>query len=141
MADITGSTGLRDLLADSAAGYNYWVTLHGTGGSLLVVTDVYAAGVRDELATLYGYTRGAKTVTLTHTGGTGGVLDGADAVWTAAGGSIGPASYAALWVSTGTITGAELVSVKDNSVTPQTATVGNTMTYTVVDPITIPTPT
>lgn len=139
MADFKASTGFRDLLAGAAAGFNYWVTLHdATGG--FVAGDVYAAGVRGELATEFGYTRGDKSVTLTHTGGTGGILDGADAVWTAAGGSIGPASYAALWASTGTITGAILVSVKDNSLAPQTATDGNTMTYTVVDPITIPTP-
>lgn len=136
MADFTASTGLRDLLGVAAAGFNYWVTLHdATGG--FVAGDVYAAGVRGELATLNGYTRGAKAVTLTNTNG---VLDGGDAVWTAAGGSIGPASYAALWGSTGTITGARLISVKDNAATPQTATDGNTMTYTVVDPITIPTP-
>jgi hypothetical protein len=139
MADFTASTGFRDLLAAAAAGFNYWVTLHDdTGG--FVAGDVYAAGVRGELPTGNGYTRGDKAVTLTHTSGTGGVLDGADAVWTAAGGNIGPASYAALWVSTGTITGAKLVSVKDMAATPQTATDGNTMTYTVVDPITIPTP-
>ena len=136
MADFKASTGLQNLLGESAAGYSYWVTLHdATGG--FVATDVYAAGVRGELATLNGYTRGAKSVTLTNTAG---VLDGGDAVWTADGGSIGPASYAALWASTGTITGAILVSVKDSASSAQTATDGNTMTYTVVDPITIPTP-
>ena len=139
MADFKASTGFRDLLANAAAGFNYWVTLHdATGG--FIAGDVYAAGVRGELPTQFGYTQGDKSVALTHTGGTGGILDGADAVWTAAGGSIGPASYAALWSSTGTITGAILVSVKDSAATPQTATDGNTMTYTVVDPITIPTP-
>lgn len=136
MADFTASTGLRDLLGEAAAGFNYWVTLHDATGGFLA-GDVYADGVRGELATGFGYTRGDKAVTLTNTDG---VLDGGDAVWTAAGGSIGPASYAALWASTGTITGARLISVKDNAATPQTATDGNTMTYSVVDPITIPTP-
>lgn len=136
MADFTASTALRNLLGESAAGYNYWVTLHdATGG--FVAGDTYSAGVKGELATEFGYTRGAKAVTLTNTNG---VLDGGDAVWTASGGSIGPASYACLWASTGTITGAGLISVKDMSSTPQTATDGNTMTYSVVDPITIPTP-
>lgn len=136
MADFTASTGLRDLLGEAAAGLNYWVTLHDATGGFLA-SDVYADGVRGELATGFGYTRGGKAVTLTNTDG---VLDGGDAVWTAAGGSIGPASYAALWASTGTITGARLISVKDNAATPQTATYGHTMTYSVVDPITIPTP-
>ena len=137
MADFTASTGFRDLLAAAAAGFNYWVTLHDATGGFLP-GDIYSDGIRGELPTGNGYTRGAKSVALTNTNG---VLDGPDAVWTAAGGSIGPASYAALWASTGTITGAKLVSVKDMSATPQTATDGNTMTYTVVDPITIPTPT
>lgn len=138
--DFTASTGLRDLLANAAAGLNYYVTLHDdTGG--FVAGDTYTPGVRGELATGFGYTRGDKAVTLSHTGGSGGVLDGPDAVWTASGGSLGPASYAALWASTGVIAGAVLVSVKDSAASPQTATDGNTMTYTVVDPITIPTPT
>jgi hypothetical protein len=136
MADFKASTGLRDMLATSAAGYNYWVTLHdATGG--FVAGDTYSAGVRGEIATLNGYTRGDKAVTLSNTAG---VLDGADAVWTASGGSIGPVSYAALWASTSTIAGAILVSVKDSALSPQTATDGNSMTYTIVDPITIPTP-
>lgn len=138
MADFTASTGLRDLLGASAAAYNYWVTLHdATGG--FDAADVYAEGINGELATGFGYTRGEKAVTLTYDPATG-VLDGPDAVWTATGGSIGPASYAALWVSTGTITGAKLVSVKDMSANPQTATVDNTMTYSVDAPITMPIP-
>jgi len=28
MADFTASTGLRNLLGESAAGYNYWVTFN-----------------------------------------------------------------------------------------------------------------
>lgn len=137
MADFTASTALRNALGAAAAGFYYWVTLHdATGG--FVAGDVYAAGVRGELPTLNGYTRGAKAVTLSNTNG---VLDGADAVWTASGGSIGPASYAALWVSaTNNINGAGLVSVRDNSINPQTTTEGQTMTYSIVDPITIPIP-
>ena len=137
MADFTASTALRNTLGVAAAGFYYWVTLHdATGG--FVAGDTYSAGVRGELPTDFGYTRGDKAVSLSNTNG---VLDGADAVWTAAGGSIGPASYAALWVSaTNDITGAGLVSVKDNSGSPQTATDGQTMTYSIVDPITIPTP-
>ena len=136
MADFTASTGFRDLLATSAEGYNYWITLHdATGG--FVASDTYTAGIRGELATLNGYTQNGNSVTLT---ATNGVLDGANSTWTASGGDIGPASYAALWASTGSITGAVLVSVKDSAGDPQTATDGNTMTVNVVDPITIPTP-
>ena len=137
MADFTASTALRNALGVAAAGFYYWVTLHdATGG--FVAGDTYSAGVRGELPTANGYTRGEKVVSLANTNG---VLDGADAVWTAEGGSIGPASYAALWVSaTNNITGAGLVSVKDNSDNPQTATGGQPMTYSIVDPITIQIP-
>lgn len=136
---FTASTALRNALGTTAAGYYYWVTLHDAGGSAFVAGDTYTAGVRGELATGNGYTRGDKSITLTSTAG---VLDGADAVWTATGGSIGPASYAALWFNTtNDIDGAGLVSVKDSSGSPQTATDGNTMTYVVDDPITIETPT
>lgn len=137
MADFTASTAFRNLLATEAAGFFYWVTLHDATGGFLD-DDVYAEGVRGELATEFGYTRGDKAITLTNTDG---VLDGPDAEWTADGGSIGPASYAVLWGSaTDNITGAGLISVKDSAATPQTATDGNTMTYAVVDPLTIPTP-
>ena len=137
MADFKASTALRNALGVAAAGFYYWVTLHDdTGG--FVAGDTYTAGVRGELATEFGYTQGAKAVTLSNTDG---VLDGADAVWTAAAGSIGPASYAALWVSAANdITGAGLVSVRDSAASPQTATDGNTMTYTIIDPITVPIP-
>ena len=137
MADFTASTGFRDLLATSAEGYYYWVTLHdGTGG--FVDGDTYAAGVRGELATANGYTQGGKAVSLT---AASGVLDGANTTWPASGGDIGPASWAALWcATTNDITGAVLTTAKDSSGDPQTATDGNTMTVNIVDPITIPTP-
>ena len=140
MADFTASTGFRDLLADKADGLFYFVTLHDdTGG--FVAGDTYSAGVRGELATANGYTQGGVSLALTHTGGTGGVLDGPDATWTASGGDIGPASYAACWVAeTDSITGAKLLWVDDSAGDPQTTTDGNTMTVAVADTITIPTP-
>ena len=137
MADFTASTGLRDIIAANLAACYYWVTLHdATGG--FVAGDTYAAGVRGELATGFGYTRGTKTLALTSTNG---VLDGPDAVWTAAGGSIGPASYAAVWMSaTNSIAGAKLLCVKDRAASVQTATDGQPMTAGIVNSITIPTP-
>lgn len=141
MADFVGSTALRDLIANSVASFYYFITLHdATGG--FIAGDVYAAGVRGELPTKDGYTQGGKPVVLSHIGGAGGVLDGSDVVWTSADpGTIGPASFAALWVNTtDTITGAKLVSVDDSSATPQTASNGGQMFFGVTDPITIPTP-
>jgi len=138
MADFTASTGLRDIIAANLAASYYWLTLHdATGG--FAAADVYAAGVRGELATGAGYTRGAKTVTLTNTNG---VLDGANATWTTgAGETLGPVSYCALWINTtNTITGAKLVSVDDSSSSAQTASNGGTMTAGITNPITIPTP-
>ena len=137
MADFTASTGIRDIIATHLASCYYWITLHDdTGG--LVAADTYSAGVRGELATEFGYTRGTKTLSLSNTAG---VLDGADAVWTADSGSIGPASYSAVWASaTNSITGAVLISVDDKSADPQTATTGQTMISGVANPITIPTP-
>jgi hypothetical protein len=138
MADFTASTGLRDTIAANLATCYYWLTLHdATGG--FAAADVYAAGVRGELATGAGYTRGAKTVTLTNTNG---VLDGANATWTTgAGETLGPASYCALWINTtNTVTGAKLVSVDDSSLSAQTASNGGTMTAGITNPITIPTP-
>jgi hypothetical protein len=138
MADFTASTGLRDVIAEYLDTLTYYITLHdATGG--IVAGDTYSAGVRGELATAYGYTRGTKTIDLTNTGG---VLDGPDATWTASGGSIGPAAYAAIWISTdGNAAGARLLTVDDKSATPQTATDGLTMTAgTPTAPITIPTP-
>jgi len=136
MPDFTASTALRDIIGDHLAADFYFMTLHdGTGG--FVAGDVYSAGVRGELTTALGYTQGGEAVTLVNTAG---VLDGADAVWTATGGSL-VASYAALWINTtDTVTGAELVYTNDSSGSPQTATDGNNMTVTIVNPITIPTP-
>lgn len=137
MADFTSSTGLRDIIAGHLENDYFWMTLHDDTGGFLP-GDTYSVGIRGELATEFGYTQGGAAVTMV---ATDGVIDGDDAVWTASGGSIGPASYAALWCNTSnTIVGAKLVSVKDSSDTPQTATDGNTMTAAITDPITIPTP-
>ena len=115
----------------------YFATLHGTGGSALTAatTTWTGAGMAGELSTANGYTQGGVAL------GQGSVnstynVDTTDAVWTAAGGSIGPASYCALWCNTtNTMTGAFLIEVKDSSATPQTATVGQTMTGGLVNPI------
>lgn len=143
MADLTASTDFRNLLADSAAAYYYWATLHGAGGSTLAIGDTYVAGADGELATEFGYTQGAKVVDYTHidTPPKTGLLTAANAVWTAAGGSIGPVSYGACWVSASNdIATAKLLWVDDMSATPQTATDGNTMTLTIGQNVTIPTP-
>jgi len=141
MTDQTNSTALRDLLADlAAANLYYFVTLHSaiTGLSLNMT---YAATGISELATGNDYTLGGQEIDLAHSGGTGGVLDSADAVWTANGGDIGPASYYAVWANTSqSITGSKCIAIKDSSASPQTATDGNTMTVPVADMITIPTP-
>lgn len=140
MADIIASTDFRNLLADSAAAYYYWATLHGTAGSGLAVGDIYTAGVDGELTEANGYLRGAKVVDYTHAT-SNGLLTAATVSWTASGGDIGPASYAACWVSASNdITTAKLIWVDDMSATPQTATVGNPMTLTIGQNITIPTP-
>lgn len=140
MADITASTDFRNLLADAAAALYYWATLHGTGGSTLAVGDTYSAGVDGELTEANGYTRGDKVVDYTHSTANG-LLTAANAEWTATGGSIGPASYAACWVSASNdISTAKLLWVDDMSANPQTATVGNKMTLTIGQNITIPTP-
>jgi hypothetical protein len=137
MPDFTASTGLRDVIGAYLDSLTYFVTLHdATGG--FVAGDTYSTGVRGELADGNGYTRGTKTVDLTNTAG---VLDGPDATWTAVTNPLGPASYCAVWISTtGSAAGAKLLSVDDKSATPQTATVGQTMTGGIANPITIPTP-
>ena len=135
MADVTAVTGFKNKCAVALAAKYYYVTLHDSGGSALTTsTTTYSTGIAGELATQYGYTRGAKQVTAS---ASTNYVDTADAVWTASGGSIGPAYYAALWCgdSTGDITGAQLVCVKDSSSSPQTATNGNTMTAGLVNPI------
>jgi hypothetical protein len=133
MADFKASTGFRNLVATQAAALNYFVTLHDTGGSTLGDGDTYAAAENGELATVTdGYTQGGKAIA--SVAQTAGVLDGADVVWANTSGSdLGPASYYAIWASTGTITGAQLVAVKDASAAPQTASTGNSMTVTVTD--------
>jgi hypothetical protein len=141
MADITASTDFRNLLADAAAGLYYWATLHGAGGSTLAVGDTYVAGADGELANDgFGYVQGAKVVDYTHAT-SDGLLTAANAVWSAVGGDIGPASYGACWVSASNdILTAKLLWVDDMSATPQTATNGNDMTLTIGQNITIPTP-
>ncbi len=139
MADLVASTPLRDAITTAVDGWYFWVTLHdGTGG--WGFDDVYAAGVNGEIATGNGYTRGDEAVNLADQ--TGGVLDAADATWTTgAGETLGPVTYAALWFSTSnSITGAELISVKDMTGDTQTASNGGTMTASVANPVTIGTP-
>lgn len=137
MPDFTASTGLRDIIATYLDGCYYWATLHdATGG--FVAGDVYAAGIRGELPTANGYTRGSKTVDLSNTNG---VLDAVDVSWATAAGETLTAHYAALWMATANnIAGAKLLSVKDSSASPQTASNGGTLTAQLVNPITINTP-
>lgn len=138
MADFTASTALRDVIGAYLATCAYYITLHDSTGGF-AAGDTYTAGIHGELATNYGYTRGTKTLTLTNTNG---VLDGADAVWTASGGSIGPVSYAAVWIGapSAAITSCKLLCVKDTASSAQTASTGNTMTAGIANPITVPTP-
>jgi hypothetical protein len=135
MADITAVTAFKAYLATRIATQYFFATLHGSGGSALTAsTTTYTAGIAGELATNYGYTQGGVALGA-GTASTNNV-DTADAVWTASGGSIGPANYCALWINTtNTITGAQLVCVKDSSGSPQTATTGNTMTVGIANPI------
>ena len=137
MADVTNALGFRKLEATTMAAMYYFATLHATGGSALTSsTDAWTGvGMAGELATLNGYTQGGVAL------GQGSVVsstnvDMSDAQWTASGGSIGPASYCALWCNTtNTMTGAKLVEVKDSSSVPQTASVGQTMTGTLTNTI------
>jgi hypothetical protein len=137
MADITNALGFRKLEATTMAAMYYFATLHDAGGSALDATvDAWTGvGMAGELGTGFGYTQGGVAL------GQGSVatntnVDTADAVWTASGGSIGPASYCAIWCNTtNTMTGAKLISVKDSSASPQTATDGQTMTGTLANPI------
>ena len=137
MSDITNALGFRELEATTAAAWYYFATLHGTGGSALSssTTTWTGAGMAGELSTANGYTQGGVAL------GQGSVASNtnvamSNAIWTASGGSIGPASYCALWVNTSnTMTGARLVEVKDSSSAPQTATHGQTITGTLTNPI------
>jgi hypothetical protein len=137
MADVTNALGFRKLEATTVAAFYYFATLHAAGGSALASsTDAWTGvGMAGELSTGFGYTQGGVAL------GQGSVVtntnvDTSNAVWTASGGSIGPASYCALWCNTtNTMTGAKLVEVKDSSATPQTATDGQTMTGTLTNPI------
>lgn len=135
MADVTAVTAFKAYCATKLAASYYFATLHDTGGSALSnSTSGYSTGIAGELATAYGYTQGGVALG-TGTASTNNV-DTTDAVWNASGGSIGPASYCALWVNTtNTIVGATLVCVKDSSGSPQTATTGNTMTGGLTNPI------
>jgi hypothetical protein len=135
MADVTAVTAFKNYCASRLAASYYFSTLHGSGGSTLSnSTTTYTTGISGELSTANGYTQGGVALG-TGTASTNNV-DTSDAVWTASGGSIGPASYCALWVNTSnTITGATLVCVKDSSGSPQTATSGNTMTGGLVNPV------
>jgi len=137
MADISNAAGFRALSATRTAALYFFATLHDTGGSVLAAsTDAWTgAGMAGELATGAGYTQGGVALSTGTVVSTYNV-DLADAVWTASGGSIGPASYAALWCNTtNTMTGAKLVSVKDASAAPQTATDGQTMTWPMANPV------
>jgi hypothetical protein len=136
MADQTNGLGFRKLEATTMAAMYYFATLHGSGGSALVAStlDVYAASGLGELTTANGYTVGGAAL------GQGTVnantnVDTADAVWTAATAPL-VASYCALWCNTtNTITGAKFIQCNDQSATPQTASVGQTMTWPLVNPI------
>jgi hypothetical protein len=137
MSDVVNAAGFRALEATTMAAMYYFATLHGTGGSALTssTTTWTGAGMAGELATSHGYTQGGYAL------GQGSVVtntnvDTANAVWTASGGSIGPASYCAIWANTtNTMTGAVLVEVNDSSSSPQTATTGQTITATLVNEI------
>lgn len=138
MSDFHSSTTFRDLLADKAAQFFYWVTLHDSTGGF-VADDTYVSGIKGELPNENGYVRGSKSVILNHDAD--GILDGADVSWVASGGSIGQVFYAAVWVSAvNDINSAKLLMVKDTTDNPQKATDTKTMTFTIDTPITIPTP-
>jgi hypothetical protein len=142
MANITASTGLRDIIAANLAACYYWVTLHNATGSTLAMTDVYSAGIKGELATANGYTQGGVAMTLTSSLlSTARVLDSADKTWTGTGTTGIVAQYSAVWMSTANnIIGASLLCVTDSSATPQTANNGGTMTAGIANPISIPLP-
>lgn len=133
MSDITGVTAFKTFVAARVGTAFFFATLHGAGGSgLSVGTASYATGTCSELGTAFGYTQGGLAL------GSGvansNKIDLPDAVWSASGGSIGPASYCAVWAAAvNDISGAVLVCVKDSSSSPQTATTGNPMTGGITD--------
>ena len=150
MADFTASTAVRDAMAKAMASTDagtglgagqqyYWATLHdATGG--FVATDVYAAGIRGELATLGGYTRGTKQITgVIATSASPATVAIPDVIWTQDGsGNAIAATYAAIWcAATNSITGAKLVCVKNSA---QTASGGGTMKLNAGTIISVPTP-
>ena len=139
MADLTASTALRDFIAGrltSSGGCYMWATLHSSTAAIAVDT-VYASSGLNELSTAAGYTAGGKTCGTISV--SSGVLDTPNVEWTTGSGETLTAACACLWMnSSNDIVGAALVSMEDNS---QTASDGGKMTFTISDPITIPTPT
>jgi len=139
MADLTASTALRDFIAgrlSTAGGCYMWATLHSSIAALTAGVT-YATSGLNELSTANGYTAQGKTCgTITLTNGT---LDTPDVVWTTGIGQTLTADGCAIWInSTNSIVGASLVCVKDSS---NTASNGGTLTATMTNTITIPTPT
>ena len=141
MSDITASTALRDFIAaklSTAGGSFMWATLHSTAqvdGTVTPATIYEATGL-NELPTANGYTAQGKTCgTISEVDG---VLDTPDVVWTTAEGESLTAKSACIWVNdANTIIGAALVSLEDNE---QTASNGGAMTFSITNPIIIPTP-
>ena len=130
-----------------------WATLHSgtlTANTSLTATSTYATTGLNELADSpgapsTGYTHattGASTNndlgTITLTNGASSVLDVADKVWTTGASETLTAGHAAFWINDSQqIVGASLVCVSDSS---QTASNGGTLTATMTNTITIPTP-
>jgi len=138
MADLKASTALRDFIAgrlSTTGGCYMWATLHSSIAALTAST-VYATSGLGELATVNGYTAQGKTCgVITRTNGT---LDTPDVIWTTGSGETLTAAGCAIWInSINSIVGASLVCVKDSS---QTASNTGTITATMTDTITIPTP-
>lgn len=135
MADVTNGLGFRKMEATLVAGLYFFATLHSAMTALVSTLDTYAASGLNEMPTANGYTAGGITL------GLGSVVsdtnvDTLDAVWTAATATLGPVSACALWCNTtNTITGAKFIMAKDMSASQQSATVGQTITATITNPI------